>query len=220
MTRRLEAGPALVTLGALLLFVSLFLSWYTGELSAWEIFEAWDLVLAALAVAAIAAAIGLVSPDVALVDRRWLPATVFAAVVIVAVEILDPPPAATGQRPEIGAWLALGAGVLMGAGTVLIFSRVRLAVTVEGRDPRRHVPAFDARGEPEQSTSEEAAISPAVAGGGLFARPRRATESRPASSAAPPDATGTEEDEALRRSRARRRRRETGADDSTEERPG
>jgi hypothetical protein len=35
MTRRLEAGPVLVTLGALLLLVSLFLNWYTGEITAW-----------------------------------------------------------------------------------------------------------------------------------------------------------------------------------------
>ena len=36
MTRRLEAGPLLVTLGALLLLVSLFLNWYTGDITAWE----------------------------------------------------------------------------------------------------------------------------------------------------------------------------------------
>ena len=35
MTRRLEAGPLLVTLGAVLLLVSLFLHWFTGEITAW-----------------------------------------------------------------------------------------------------------------------------------------------------------------------------------------
>jgi len=89
MPRRLETGPLLVILGALLVLVALFLPWYTGELTAWDVFEVWDLVLAAFAVAAIAAAIGLLSPDVALVDRRWLPATVLAAVVVVAAEILE-----------------------------------------------------------------------------------------------------------------------------------
>ena len=49
MTRRLEAGPLLVTLGALLLLVSLFLNWFTGEVTAWEAFEVWDLVLFVLA---------------------------------------------------------------------------------------------------------------------------------------------------------------------------
>ena len=46
MTRRLEAGPLLVTLGALLLLVSLFLNWYTGEITAWQGFEVWDLLSA------------------------------------------------------------------------------------------------------------------------------------------------------------------------------
>jgi hypothetical protein len=224
MTRRLEAGPLLVTLGALLLLVSLFLTWYTGELTAWDAFEVWDLVLAALAVAAVAGAVGLLSPYVALVDRRWLPATVFAAVVIVAVQIIDPPPAATGQDPDIGAWLALAGAAVMGAGTVLTFSRVRLAFTVEGRDPRRHVPAVDARGERDPSTSEQAAVSPT--GGGLFARTRRPSEPRePATGAATPDAVAAaraEEDEALSRSRARRQRRavEAPGEDASEERPG
>ena len=33
MTRRLESGPLLVTVGALLLLVSLFLIWYSGQSS-------------------------------------------------------------------------------------------------------------------------------------------------------------------------------------------
>ena len=222
MPRRLETGPLLVILGALLLLVALFLPWYTGQLTAWDVFEVWDLALAALALAAIAAAIGLLSPDAALVDRRWLPATVLAAVVIVAAEILDPPPAATGQNPETGAWLALGGAALMGAGALLTFSRVRLAVTVEGRDPRRHVPAVDARGD--EDTADEPALSPGASS--LFGRVRRppAEPPEPPSGAATPDevaAARAEDDEALRRSRERRRRRLEGEpDEATEERPG
>ena len=76
MTRRLEAGPLLVTLGALLLLVSLFLTWFTGEVTAWEAFEVWDLVLFVLALGSIAAGLGLTTQDVELVDRRFLPAAV------------------------------------------------------------------------------------------------------------------------------------------------
>ena len=50
MTRRVEAGPVLVTLGALLLLASLFLDWYEPGISAWEAFEVWDIVLLVLAV--------------------------------------------------------------------------------------------------------------------------------------------------------------------------
>src|SRR5688500_7389039 len=105
MTRRLEAGPLLVTLGALLLLVSLFLTWYTGEVTAWEAFEVWDVVLFVLALASIAAGLGLTTQEVDLVDRRFLPAFVGAVVVIVASQVIDPPPAATGQDPDTGSWL-------------------------------------------------------------------------------------------------------------------
>ena len=69
----------LATLGALLLLVSLFLPWYAGDVSAWEAFEVWDLVLFVLALGSIAAGVGLTTPDVDVVDRRWLPAAVPAA---------------------------------------------------------------------------------------------------------------------------------------------
>src|SRR5215216_6286377 len=131
MTRRLEAGPLLVTLGALLLLVSLFLDWFSGEVTAWEAFEAWDLVLFVLALGSIAAALGLTTQDVDLVDRRFLPAAVTAVAAIVASQILDPPPAAAGQDPDTGAWLALGAALVMCLGAVLTFSRVRVALLVD-----------------------------------------------------------------------------------------
>jgi hypothetical protein len=178
MTRRLEAGPLLVTLGAVLLLVSLFLSWYTGEVSAWEAFEVWDIVLFVLALAAIAAGLGLTTQDVDLVDRRFLPAAVAAVAVVVASQIIDPPPAATGQDPDTGAWLALGGALLMCLGAVLTFGRVHLALTVEGRDQRRHVSAVDARGpaEPTTDTSEPVPTSERRP---LFARERAPEEPAP-----------------------------------------
>jgi hypothetical protein len=173
MTRRLDAGPLLVTLGALLLLVSLFLSWFTGEIAAWEAFEVWDLVLFVLALGAIAAGLGLTAQAADLVDRRFLPAAVAVVAVIVASQIIDPPPAAAGQDPDIGAWLALGAAFVMCLGAVLTFGRVHLALTVEGRDQRRHVSAVDARGPQEQTTdSHEPVAPPEREGVRLFARQR------------------------------------------------
>jgi hypothetical protein len=185
MTRRLEAGPLLVTLGALLLLVGLFLNWYEGEITAWEAFEVWDLVLFVLALGAIAAGMGLATQDTELTDRRLLPAGVVAVAVIVAAQIIDPPPAAAGQDPEIGAWLALGAALVMCAGALLTFGRVHFAVTVEERQPPRHrVAAVDARGPADPTTDNIPAVKPVEREGGpLFARekpPKRAvTESAP-----------------------------------------
>ena len=160
MTRRVEAGPLLVTLGALLLLASLFLSWFTGEIAAWEAFEVWDVVLLVLALGSVAAGLGLTTQDVDLVDRRFLPAAVTAVVAIVASQIVDPPPAAAGQDPDTGAWLALGAALLMCLGALLTFGRVRLALTVEGHDARRHVAAVDARGPQESTTDSHEPVVP------------------------------------------------------------
>lgn len=187
MTRRLEAGPLLVTLGALLLLVSLFLAWFTGEVTAWEAFEVWDLVLFVLALGSVAAGLGLTTQDVDLVDRRFLPAAVAAVAVIVASQIIDPPPAAAGQDPELGSWLALGAALAMCLGAVLTFGRVHLALTVEGRDERRHVSAVDARGPQEPTTDSHDPVVPAERQR-LFAREK--TPEQEPEPAAPAGETG------------------------------
>jgi hypothetical protein len=172
MTRRLEAGPLLVTLGAVLLLVSLFLSWYTGEVTAWEAFEVWDLVLFVLALASIAAGLGLTTQDVDLVDRRFLPVGVATIAVIVASQIIDPPPAAPGLDPDTGSWLALGGALLMSLGALLTFGRVHLALTVEGRDQRRHVSAVDARGPADPTTESHEPVTTSSDRRRLFARER------------------------------------------------
>lgn len=159
MTRRFEAGPVLVIVGAVVLIVSLFLDWFEPGVTAWTVFEALDLVLVALGLAALVAALGLVLPENAVLDRRWLPPLVVAVIVVVASQIIDSPPAVSGGDAEGGAWLALGAAAAMLLGVVLTFSRVHLAVTVEGRDVRRRVAAVDAR-EEEPEPSEEVAPAP------------------------------------------------------------
>jgi hypothetical protein len=157
MTRRIEAGPVLVGLGALLLLVSVFLDWYQPNVTAWEAFEVLDVLMVVLGLAAIVAAFGTVRPDAALIERRQLPLIVVALAVIVASQILDPPPTVDGD-PEIGAWLALGAVLGMVVGAVLSLGRVSFALTVEGRDTRRHVSAVDARTDP--TTTEGPAVRP------------------------------------------------------------
>ena len=159
MTRRFELGPVLVALGALALLVGLFLDWY-GPISAWAAFELTDLVLAALAIAALVAAVGLLAPDVAYVDRRWLPAIVAVIAVLVAAQLIDPPPAVADATPQLGAWMAFGAAVAMVAGTVLSLGRVSFAVSVEGRETRERVAMVDHR----QDTTETAAVTPRADG--------------------------------------------------------
>ena len=60
--------------------------------------------------------------------------------------------------PTTGAWLALGAVIAMAVGAVLTVGRVSFALTVEGRDTRRHVSAVDAR--TDQTTTEGPAVRP------------------------------------------------------------
>jgi hypothetical protein len=159
--RRFEVGPILVALAAILLLVSLFLDWY-GPLTAWEAFEVVEVMLGALAVTALVIAVGQLAPDLDYVERRWLPAVVLATALLVAAEMVDPPPAAGGEDLGAGAWLAFGAAVLMFIGTVLTFGRVRFAVSVEGRQVRERVPVVDH----QRDTTETAAVTPAKEGDG------------------------------------------------------
>jgi hypothetical protein len=150
VTRRFDIGPVVLGLGAILVLVGLFLPWY-GELSAWDAFELADVLLAALAVAGIAAAAGLLTPEADILDRRALPWLVGATVVVVATEVLNPPPIAGGQELGTGAWLAFAGALVMALGTVLSLGRVSFAVAVEGRDRRRRVAAVDHRPPPTET---------------------------------------------------------------------
>ena len=153
--RRFEVGPILVALAAVVLLASLFLDWY-GPLTAWDAFEVVEVLLVALAVMALVIAVGQLAPDLDYLERRWLPAVVLAIALLVAAEMIDPPPAAGDEDLGAGIWLAFGAAVVMFVGTVLTFGRVRFAVSVEGRQMRECVPVFDQ----QQDTSETDAIVP------------------------------------------------------------
>lgn len=154
MTRRFEVGPILVALGAIVLLVSLFLDWF-GPFTAWDSFELVDVLLAGLAVLALVVALGLLSPDTASLDRRWLPAVVLGVALLVASQVVDPPPVVGDADLESGAWLALAAALAMVAGTVLSLGRVSFSVAVEGRPrDRERVAVVDHR----QDTAETGAV--------------------------------------------------------------
>lgn len=150
MTRRFDIGPVLLALGAVLLLVALFLDWY-GPFTAWNAFEITDILLAALAVAALAGAVGLLAPELEYVEQRVVPWIVGAAFILVAAELLDPPPGAGGESLGTGAWLALASAVAMVLGAVLALGRVSFAVAVEGRDRRRRVATVDHQGPPTET---------------------------------------------------------------------
>lgn len=154
MPRRIDGGAIAAGLGALLLLISLFLDWFEPDLSAWTVFEALDMVLAALCLATFALVVPKVlgSADRAggLPDGLLLPVGI-AAFVIVGIQLLNHPPAAIGLDEEVGAWLALGGAVLMLAGAVLSRTRITFSVTVREPDaePRPRASAPSAAPPPE-----------------------------------------------------------------------
>jgi len=148
VARNLELGMLLIGAGALLLLISLFLTWYQPEVDAWEIFEVWDLVLAALAIVALVAVasrmgVGRQRPS------SWLIGPAIGALVIVLYAIVNPPPLARtiDGDPDVGLWLALAASILMAAGALLSVARISVAFTPDAGDGDRlgHRPAGAAR---------------------------------------------------------------------------
>lgn len=162
MPRRIDAGDVLAALGALLVLIGLFLDWL-GDANGWEAFEALDLVLAGLALAAIAAAAagaGLLAAP----SPRLLAPLGAALLSIIAVQILDPPPVFSGgEETGAGAWLALAGAALVLLGGLMRVARVSVSVSVGGRDVRRRVPAVDRRpvadgSEPSPTPAREEAV--------------------------------------------------------------
>jgi hypothetical protein len=155
MPERINGGQALFAVGAVTLVVSLFLHWYEPGLTAWTVFEVWDIVLAAIGVAGIVSVLRLHRTDLRdeqVVPERWLPALAGTALVIVVVSLINHPPAAQslrGNSPEVGAWLALGAVVLMSAGAILSRARISLVISLRSSDSRAPAAAPPPPPEPE-----------------------------------------------------------------------
>ena len=134
----------MVMVGAAALLVSLFIDWYEPELSAWEVFEVADLILACLAILALAAALPMRLPSVgaartALFDR-WLPWIGLAAIVFIVVTLVNDPPAARDLELEFGPWLGLIGAVLIAAGGLLSTSRVAIVISPRPSEARTEAP--------------------------------------------------------------------------------
>jgi hypothetical protein len=155
LTRKIDARELLAAIGGLLVLISLFLEWYApgggarslldgGGLSAWEAFEALDLVLAALALTAIATGAAALGASMALGPRALMPLGA-ALLIVVIVQLASPPPVAWNADLGTGAWLALGGSFLVLLGGLLRAARIDVTVSVGARDARRRVPAVDRR---------------------------------------------------------------------------
>ena len=142
--RTLETGPIVALVGAVLLAVSLFLDWFKGDgeeegLSGWTVFEVLDLVLAALALAAIVRALERLGSSAGVSVPASLTLLGLAALVFVGSQLLNHPPAGLDRSPQVGAWLALGASLLIGLGGLLGRARISFEV-VSDRPPPAPAP--------------------------------------------------------------------------------
>ena len=154
--RRTDAGPVIAAIGAVVLFLSLFLSWYEPDVSGWDVFETLDLLLAGIAIAAGALAAGQLGAAFADgIDLRLLPLLGAIAVAAVGVTLLQGPPGTEGADLASGGWVALGGAVLIFAGGLLSAARISVTVTVDGRDARRRVPTVDRRHDDETTVVED-----------------------------------------------------------------
>jgi hypothetical protein len=165
MAERIDAGQALVIAGAVALFVSLFLDWYEGEITAFTAFEVLDLVLALLALGAavaLAESLGVrMSSGGPSLGRLGLPLGL-AALLIIVSQLLNDPPAVVGsdRGPEIGLWLALAGSLLVVAGGLLSMARISLALDIEQRSAERRRAAEPPAAASEAPTSRVPPVAP------------------------------------------------------------
>ena len=131
---QLPVGPLVAAIGAVLLIVSLFLDWY-DRITGFTAFEVLDLVLVALALLTIASLLSGLGLVRSLLSAEATLGVAVLALVIVASQIVNDPPATAGvggPGKDVGIWLALAATGLMVGGAVLGYARISLAV--EPRD--------------------------------------------------------------------------------------
>jgi hypothetical protein len=145
MPARINASHILVLVGGVALLASLFLNWFeprfTGEagLSAWAAFELLDIVLASLAVVAIAATVPIPREGgtATMIAGRWLPWVGLAALLFVAVTLLNDPPGARDRGLEVGAWIGLAGAVALAVGGLLSWGRVSVVISTRPTEADR-----------------------------------------------------------------------------------
>jgi hypothetical protein len=162
--REIEVGPLVAAVGAVILIVSLFLNWY-DDFSAFTVFEVWDVVLVCLglfALVQVAQTLGFLPPGSPLRTGTLLPVGA-AALVIVASQLVNHPPAGIDRDPAVGLWLGLAGSAVLLAGGFLATARISLTIDVERRERRRRGPSPDtSTDEMRSAPTEEVRSGPVV----------------------------------------------------------
>jgi amino acid transporter len=135
MSERMNAGILLAAVGAVALFISLFLNWYEPDVTAWAVFEIVDVLLAVIAAfVVLVAALQFAGRRLDFDEDRWLPLIAAAALLLVVVSIVNNPPAAFGLSEDVGAWIALAGAILIGVGAILAPRRISVVISSSPRE--------------------------------------------------------------------------------------
>ena len=153
MPQRFNGGLLVVVVGAVALLISLALDWYEPGFDAWSVFEIVDLLLAAIAIAAIVGVISVALPGLGLpLPPPSAPLVLgLIAFVLVAAALINQPPAVAERDPDTGAWVALAGAGLMALGALLGVARVSFEITVSPRERRAEQFAAEEPGYEEES---------------------------------------------------------------------
>lgn len=158
MSERVDAWPLVAAVGALMVFVSLFLDWYEPDLSAWTSFEIVDLLLAGISAAVLVAAVSRLRGSSArgpVIRDAWLPVLAATAFVLVALSLVNHPPATVNLGEKAGIWIALGGSLLMLLGTLARRTRVSFSFSFREPEPGRPVEPPPAPAEPAPPSTGE-----------------------------------------------------------------
>ncbi len=151
MSERIDAWPLLAAVGALMVLISLFLDWYEPDLSAWTTFEIVDLLLAAISVAFIVAVVSRLTGTRTrgpVVRDAWLPVLAVGTLVLVALSLVNHPPAAINLGEKVGIWIALAGSLVMVIGSLAGRTRISFSFSFREPEPGRPVEPSSGRGEP------------------------------------------------------------------------